>query len=264
MVYNVTLHPLARYPGPLLWRASCLPYTVKFARGKLPPYMVKLHNQYGPVVRVTPNELVFSSPNAWKDIYGSQGNMPPIPKWSSFYSKFGRCHSLVTEPDVERHKLLRRLFAPSFSKINLQVLEPKILTFVDFFIQRVAECSPEPVDLVYWLNSLTFDIIGDFAIGASFKSLENKSQHVWVQQTNDAAIVAPAVVLTAGHLGASTLLKPLLTLGQRVFEKHNASLRNSLYQRLENLADGPSLFSKAMDDCRKVSVPQSISLYWDL
>ena len=37
--------------------------------GELPHDIKRFHEQYGEVVRVGPNELSFTRPAAWKDIY---------------------------------------------------------------------------------------------------------------------------------------------------------------------------------------------------
>jgi hypothetical protein len=37
------------------------------------PYEVKkLHDRYGPVVRIAPGELSYNDPDAWQDIYGNR------------------------------------------------------------------------------------------------------------------------------------------------------------------------------------------------
>ncbi|PVH96206.1 hypothetical protein DM02DRAFT_505222, partial [Periconia macrospinosa] len=70
LLYNLFLHPLRRYPGPLLSRASVLPMQSQTLRGRLPFWIHHLHKTYGPVVRYAPNELSFISSDVVKDIYG--------------------------------------------------------------------------------------------------------------------------------------------------------------------------------------------------
>jgi hypothetical protein len=59
IVYRITLHPLARLPGPRLaavtslWAAS---YDLS-EQDSLVKHLKTLHDQYGPIVRVRPNEL---------------------------------------------------------------------------------------------------------------------------------------------------------------------------------------------------------------
>ena len=46
------LHPLAKYPGPVILRITKLAATVQAFRGKQHIFFKKLHDQYGPCVRV--------------------------------------------------------------------------------------------------------------------------------------------------------------------------------------------------------------------
>ena len=46
------LHPLAKYPGPVILRISKLAATLQAFRGKQHIFFKKLHDQYGPCVRV--------------------------------------------------------------------------------------------------------------------------------------------------------------------------------------------------------------------
>jgi hypothetical protein len=87
--YNLFFHPLRKFPGPLLWRASIIPSMNALARGKLAHAVAGLHEQYGHVVRIAPNEISFTEPHAWKDICGhrigaNKGN-EEIGKYQLFY-----------------------------------------------------------------------------------------------------------------------------------------------------------------------------------
>jgi hypothetical protein len=64
------LHPLAKYPGPFLNSISGLPAAFSVLRGRFAFENKLLHEEYGPVVRVGPSELIFSSSQAMQDIYG--------------------------------------------------------------------------------------------------------------------------------------------------------------------------------------------------
>lgn len=68
--YDVYLGPMSKFPGPKLWAATALPYTIKLWRGEEALAKHALHDKYGPVVRVSPAELSYCNGSAWKDIYG--------------------------------------------------------------------------------------------------------------------------------------------------------------------------------------------------
>lgn len=54
--YNVFFHPLRSFPGPLLARASRLYYSYYRSTGQLEWKTLELHQKYGSVVRIAPDE----------------------------------------------------------------------------------------------------------------------------------------------------------------------------------------------------------------
>ena len=70
VIYNLYFHPLRKFPGP--WLAAATPYYFmwKIILGQKHTSAQRLHEKYGEVVRVKPNELSFISETASKDIYG--------------------------------------------------------------------------------------------------------------------------------------------------------------------------------------------------
>ncbi|KAK2771085.1 trichothecene c-15 hydroxylase [Colletotrichum kahawae] len=69
-LYNILLHPLRKYPGPKLWAASQIPWLRSYTGGLYHVKLRDMHEKYGPVIRVGPNELSFTSPEAWQAIMG--------------------------------------------------------------------------------------------------------------------------------------------------------------------------------------------------
>ena len=69
-----------------------------------------LHEQYGPIIRIAPNELHFSDPDAYKTIYTHHG----LRKESEFY-KFMTEDSLVGQLGINDNKRKRKIFAGFFS-----------------------------------------------------------------------------------------------------------------------------------------------------
>lgn len=65
--YRLLFHPLAALPGPKLAAISPWWQIRKIIRAK--PYELALHDEYGPVVRTAPNEVVCNSKEAFDAIY---------------------------------------------------------------------------------------------------------------------------------------------------------------------------------------------------
>lgn len=79
-VYNVTLHPLAQYPGPLLAGAFKFPYLWSLFKGSSTRETKLLHDKYGGAVRVAPDHLSFNTAQAFRDIYGTRPGKKQLPK----------------------------------------------------------------------------------------------------------------------------------------------------------------------------------------
>ncbi|KAF8904734.1 cytochrome P450 [Gymnopilus junonius] len=73
-------HPLSRYPGPWQCRLTKLWGTYIAWNGKPQVYYKKLHDQYGAIVRIGPNELSVIDADLIPNILGASG-MPKGPMW---------------------------------------------------------------------------------------------------------------------------------------------------------------------------------------
>ena len=132
-MYNIFLHPLRNFPGPYLHRASKLPWAILHARGEQAFHTQQLHDQYGPVVRIGPNHLSFTNPQAWKDIYGSRpdGEMPEA---TLFTRPVRGVPTSVLNADHEEHQRLRRALAHGFSDSSMRQQESTINKYVSLLI----------------------------------------------------------------------------------------------------------------------------------
>ncbi|PYI24535.1 putative cytochrome P450 [Aspergillus violaceofuscus CBS 115571] len=205
---------LARFPGPRLSALSNVNYSLSFLGGRQPYDILKLHAEYGPVVRVAPNELSFNTAQSWKDIYASRKGRAPFVK-SDFYDggNFAdQASSIVSERDPIKHSAMRRFLATAFSDRSLREQESLVSHVIDAFIDQVGKrgnCK-EGVDMTMWTNLLTFDIIGELAFGESFHGLQTGKLHSWI-----------AVVLESmGQAALSDFLKRFPILG-RIFLRLN-------------------------------------------
>ncbi|KAH8588588.1 cytochrome P450 [Bisporella sp. PMI_857] len=183
-IYRLTLDPLAKFPGPKLNALSPIPGIRSLLRGRLAFDCKLLHDKYGSVVRVSPNELHFNSVQAWDDIYGHR---PGHPNFHKDPVHVGSVEPVVgvstlTMSDDENHARQRRALAHSFSQKALVEQEDIIQNYVNMFIKHLKRMAAnnEEFNMVNWLNFTTFDIIGDLAFGEPFGCLESGQFHFWV------------------------------------------------------------------------------------
>ena len=148
------------------------------------PYRIKaLHDQYGPVVRISPIELSFVDPAAWKDIYLNKDFIRPK-EWGS-RPPGTTAHSLISAP-VETHARFRKAIGTTFSEKAVKSFEPTITRYVDVLMAKLKEkverskSDEVVVNAVEWFNYTTFDIIGDLGWGQSFDGLAKQEYHPWI------------------------------------------------------------------------------------
>jgi len=150
--------------------------------GSLPHHVKSLHERYGRVVRVAPNELSFTDPAAWRDIY-TKGFLRPY----EYKDKPpGKDAENLISADELTHQRFRRVLAPAFVVRPEQ--EAVVRSYVDLLVQKLSSIikhsgaeQATTVDILKWFNYTTFDIIGDLLWGSSFGCLEGVRYHPWIQ-----------------------------------------------------------------------------------
>ncbi|KAK8026172.1 hypothetical protein PG990_003995 [Apiospora arundinis] len=207
IIYNIFLSPLRRFPGPLLYTATSIPYDIACARGDAVTVLARLHDKYGPIVRVRPTELSYIDGHVWKDVYGFRSGKEEWFKGDVIHYLNG-VPGIISAPK-DAHRRYRRSLAHAFSSQGLQEQAPRIQTHVDRLVEALGQHSQAgPVDLVPWLTWVTNDIISDLAFGESFGGLENQKENAWSALTTK--ILRPAVVIGIATRWHMTLLAPLL------------------------------------------------------
>ncbi|KAJ5643138.1 cytochrome P450 monooxygenase [Penicillium longicatenatum] len=182
-IFNVFLHPLRAFPGPILHGMSRVPYCWKLLRGTLPYDVLRLHEKYGDVVRIGPDELAYSSATVWKDIMGHHPDVEEFAKFENFYRPVKTSPINIVNAEREEHSVLRRQLAYGFSEKSMREQEPLIRVYIDLLIRRLHEncaAGAKAIDLTAWYNWTTFDIIGDLAFGEPFGCLQNSEYHPYV------------------------------------------------------------------------------------
>jgi hypothetical protein len=115
----------------------------------------RLHEKYGGVVRVAPDELSYTSSKCWNEIYGFRHGKPEMAKESPFY-KSKSIPSTIVNASKERHGFLRRLMSRGFSEAALRDQEPTVKSYVDLLMRRLRDegVAGRAVDVTSWYNVL--------------------------------------------------------------------------------------------------------------
>jgi len=86
-----------------------IPYDVYLLRGILAYKIAELHAKYGPVVRITPNELSYITEDAWGDIFPKQPGIGVLEKnpVAVVQNPPKGIHGLFTTKSEEDHARMR-------------------------------------------------------------------------------------------------------------------------------------------------------------
>ncbi|KAI2785510.1 cytochrome P450 [Daldinia loculata] len=245
ILYRLFLDPLRSVPGPFLWRLTNLPRVYHILKGDIHVKVGELHSKYGPVLRLTPYEVVFNDPQAWKDIYGHRvGNAPENSKWPEFYTtNTDLPHSLITAERKE-HAILRRQLSHGFSDKSMREQESLIKGYVELLIQRLhenAQNGAARLNMRDWYNWTTFDVIGDLGFGRSFGCLEGTGYHPWVRLITETFRESSAFQSLA-HLGLRPVVKYIYRWGLMGKNKESLNLvSETLHERIKLGKERPDL-----------------------
>ncbi|KAF1923402.1 benzoate 4-monooxygenase cytochrome P450 [Didymella exigua CBS 183.55] len=180
-IHCIYFHPLSRFPGPKFAAFSRLPFAISAVRGQQYKWMDSLHEHYGKVVRVGPDELTTISSGAWNDLYLQRPQLPKDPHPQT--PPLNGADSLFTA-NGSTHQRMRRTLLNGFNDRALRAQSPIIESYADLFIQRLrheAAKSPDgTIDLAKFYGYAALDIISDLAYGESFHGLEGDNEHNWV------------------------------------------------------------------------------------
>ncbi|KAF2173047.1 hypothetical protein M409DRAFT_62676 [Zasmidium cellare ATCC 36951] len=188
LVYNAFFHPLSKIPGPKLNALSRVPYIRHLLKGSTVDNAVDLHKRFGEVVRISPNEVSFTSgETAWPEIYGFRTgkmkghlNMQKDPVW--YPRPLNGAPSILIANDDD-HARGRRILSHAFSEKALSEQELLLQQYVDQLVDRLKEVtsqSSQPQDMTKWYNWITFDIIADLMFGEPFGCLQDLSTHKYI------------------------------------------------------------------------------------
>ncbi|KAK4216870.1 cytochrome P450 [Rhypophila decipiens] len=158
-IYNAYFHPLAKYPGPKLAAMSSLWWVYASLSGRYPWIIEKVIKKYGHVVRIGPNQLVFLTPQAAKDIYLAQEKNMELFVQVGYDALDTGDGGISGETSPARHREIAKKLAPAFSNRSLKTKEAVIHQYLDLFVRRLAEHGGDDgVELNRWTNWLGLDM----------------------------------------------------------------------------------------------------------
>lgn len=170
--YNAYLHPLRSYSGPFAARCSdwWATYIEVWKKECMTQTLQRLHAQYGDVVRTAPNQLHFSTPRAYFDIYA------PSIRWDKDKLLY---HSMQVDKTsfgyLNYHDAKQRkdILQPLFSRRAVSSIQSLVRQKLDEMctVLEQNQSSGQPSNMYLALRCLTVDTISAFCFGKSLNAL---------------------------------------------------------------------------------------------
>lgn len=185
-LYRLFYHPLSCVPGPRLAAVSTIWYVYHARNGRMLQLGKTLHVRYGPVVRVSPNEVWISSKDGFRGIYNVSNGCEK----SDFYLVTALRRPQLTstlriqcpdtldflaERDMKRYRLQRRLIGPLYQASSLKKYENAVNGVLGKVISQIKTLDGIEVDLKQWMHIIAVECLGAVVLSWSPGYLQQKS-----------------------------------------------------------------------------------------
>jgi hypothetical protein len=201
-------------PGPWLASFSYLDRLWSCIAGLQMEYHLKLHDIYGPLVRVGPKHVSFSQPSIIPQVYGIGTGFVK----SDFYKPFdfhgsqGRLSTIFSVRDEKAHRVVKRPVANAYSIASLKELEPMNDDCSEILIRKLARIADtgDSVDLGKWLHWYAFDVIMSITFSNRLGFMEQEKDIGGIMHAIDGRLVYSSIVGQAPQLHEFLLGSPIV------------------------------------------------------
>ncbi|PVH96823.1 cytochrome P450-like protein [Periconia macrospinosa] len=191
LLLNKFHNGLHRIPGPLcasftdFWKVW---YASRGSNHRNDTY-VDTHREYGDIVRIGPNNVVFADPLAIQEIYGTKGSQQKSPHYDTFSMpvKGHQFPSLLSSLDQKWHDQQRKLINTAFSATAILKYEPWVDDTINVLLRElksrflVGKGQSESLELYTWLAYFAADVISDLTYGQRTGFLETGTDVLGIQ-----------------------------------------------------------------------------------
>lgn len=175
VIYRLYLHPLARFPGPKLAAATkwyefwCDVLTPP--GGQFSAQIERLHDQYGPIVRINPQELHIRDPDMYEQVYASSTKRD---RWYNAARMTGKTMDSFSTIPHDLHRRRKVANAPIMARRTVSAKKAvlcKSAAALKANLER-AEERGEVLDLGIVLIGYSLDVVGAFCFGRDLGAQE--------------------------------------------------------------------------------------------
>ncbi|KAF9732898.1 hypothetical protein PMIN06_007474 [Paraphaeosphaeria minitans] len=172
-IYRVYLSPLSHIPGPKLAAATRW-YELYYDAYKVGKYyfeIEKMHEKYGPIVRITPFEVHISDPAYYNELYNMKLRLHKDP-W--YYSWLFRPGSIFATMNPDLHKLRSAPIKKGLSPASILRVDHVLKEHLSRLTLRIQEHRDrgQPINMTDAYRALATDIVTDISCPESLHLLD--------------------------------------------------------------------------------------------
>ena len=175
-LYLLCGHPLSSVPGPKLAACTSLWLAYHTYIGDECSTLIALHQRYGPVLRIAPNDVDIASGDAIEPIYLARGGFPKTPVYSKFdIDGHSTIFSTLTLPErASRAKAV----APLFSTASIRNSQERLLEVVDDFVDRLRQGAQSgwPVNVLGLARAMAIDAVSAYLFQERYGALDENAE----------------------------------------------------------------------------------------
>ncbi|KAF8887241.1 cytochrome P450 [Gymnopilus junonius] len=157
VIYNLFLSPLSAIPGPWYYAISDFWMITHVIRLRQCKAVQSLFEQYGPVVRIGPNKVVFRDLSTMRNVY----SVYKFDK-STYYKSLltnDNDHAMTTL-DHANHAIRRKSYAQHYTPSNVAQFQPEMQEFTFQLIHSLEKlCGKSPVECLALFRHLMVDVV---------------------------------------------------------------------------------------------------------
>lgn len=168
ITYRLYFHPLARFPGPKLaaatkwyefWYDVLLP-----PGGQFSARVERLHDQYGPIIRINPQELHIRDPDMFEQVYASGTKRD---RWYNAARMTGKTRDSFSTIPHDLHRRKKVANAPIMARRAVNAKESVVAASAAGLVANLARAAEggEVVDLSVVFLGYSLDVAGAFFFG---------------------------------------------------------------------------------------------------
>ncbi|KAJ9635444.1 hypothetical protein H2201_003106 [Coniosporium apollinis] len=248
---------LRKFPAPSYAGLSSLWRIIKNLQYEHYLAVHEAHKRLGTHIRIAPNHISVSDPQAMTDIYGHGANFL---KDAWYDGGAGEFRHMADSRVKAEHQAKRKMLAHVFAQKTIAGLEPVITDTVSVLVAQVEKFTAEgrPINMRRYLNYFTIDVFSRLLYSESLGCLERGNDIVDAETPEGKIYQVPFIKSLHDATIINTILgmeAPLLPLTRKIFSWHpykkaGADYDNIVYhntaKRLRNLDAEDDIFSKLL------------------